>query len=106
MTLEQDWERVFRVYEQVRKAHWNPQIVVSLEIYDLRKVDRGIDYPLRRLLNSEYRKNIRTYGAPSSAFGRHPFISSDGKHWLLIRVAKKEVALNANQQTSNEVTKK
>jgi hypothetical protein len=98
LTLEQDWDRVFKVYEQVRNAHWCPRLVISLEIYDLRKVDQGIDYPLRRLLDSDYRKNIRTYGAPSSEFGRHPFISSDGRHWLLIRVTPKEDSTNANQE--------
>jgi len=84
--LKDDWQRVCSVWNKVKNNHWNPYLVIFEEIYDMRKIDRGIDYPLRRLLNSkEYGNKIRTYGCPSSMFGRHPF-RWDNKVWLLIQV--------------------
>ncbi len=84
--LEKDWERVRKAFEQFKQHHWNPSLIVSIGIYDLRKYDRGIDFALRRLLDSkEYREKIRTFGAPSSQFGRHPF-RWDNKVWESVRV--------------------
>lgn len=86
MTLEEDWKRVLDVWNKVKAKHWNPRIMLFETIYEMRKMDRGIDYPLRRLLNSkEYRGRIRTYGCPSSAFGRHPF-KWNNKVWLLVEI--------------------
>jgi len=84
--IENDWKRVCDVWFKIKNAHWNPSLVICEEIYDMRKVDRGIDYPLRRLLDSkEYGYKICTYGCPSFMFGRHPF-RWDNKVWLLIRI--------------------
>ena len=84
--LGEDWQRLRHAFDEVKQHHWNPSLILSVEIYDLRKYDRGIDYPLRRLLASkEYGNKIRTFGAPSGQFGRHPFYW-DEKVWLLIRV--------------------
>lgn len=84
--LKADWERVVRVWRTCKENHWNPSLVLFAEIYALRKIDRSIDYPLRRLLDSqEYGNRIRTYGCPPHMFGRHPF-KWKGKHWLLIKV--------------------
>ena len=86
MTLKDDFVRVLAVWKTVKTNHWNPSLVLFEEIYDMRKFDRGIDYPLRRLLDSEeYGNKIRVYGCPSSCFGKHPF-QWDNKVWLLIRV--------------------
>ena len=84
--LNKDWDRVVKAWQTYKENHWNPSLVLSITIYELRKLDRGIDYPLRRLLDSkEYGNRIRTYGAPTHHFGRYPF-RWDKKHWLLIRV--------------------
>ncbi len=85
-SLSQDWERVVKAWNTYNINHWNPSLVLFIEIYDLRKIDRGIDYPLRRLLDSEkYRSRIRCYGCTSSGFGRYPF-RWNGRKWLLIRI--------------------
>jgi hypothetical protein len=85
-SLEKDWSRLKRAFEQFREHHWNPSLIASVEIYDLRKYDRGIDYPLRRLLDSrEYGMRIRVFGCPSSQFGRHPFRWNE-KVWSMVRV--------------------
>lgn len=91
MTIEEDWERVSRVWNKVRQSHWNPQLAVFLSIYNLRKIDRGIDYPLRRLLRSEkYRHRIRLYGGPTGSFGRYPFRDGEGRVWSLIKLKEEE----------------
>jgi len=85
-SIDDDWDRVLSVWSRIKNAHFDPSIKLFEDIYEMRKVDRGIDYPLRRLLGSEkYKSRIRVYGGTSSSFGRHPF-RWDGKHWLLIRV--------------------
>lgn len=84
--LKKDWERVVNVWNTYKDNHWNSTLIISISIYDLRKIDRGIDYPLRRLLDSEeYGNRIQVYGCPTSHFGRHPF-KWNNRHWLLIRI--------------------
>lgn len=84
--LEQDWERVLDVWVRIKDAFPNPEMRLFESIYEMRKLDRGIDYPLRRLLDSEkYGQRIRVYGSISGGFGRSPF-RWDNKVWLLIRV--------------------
>lgn len=86
MTLEQDWERVVDVWVRVFDLLPNKDMQLFESIYDMRKLDRGIDYPLRRLLDSEkYSNRIRTYGSTTGGFGKNPF-RWDNKVWLLIRV--------------------
>jgi hypothetical protein len=86
MSLEQDWERVLDVWIRVKDALPNPEMQLFESIYEMRKLDRGIDHPLRRLLDSDkYGSKIRTYGSTSNGFGKHPF-KWDNKVWLLIRV--------------------
>lgn len=79
------WIRFNTVWDRFLEGHWNPSLVLSVSIYDLRKIDRSIDHVLRKLLDSEYKDRIRLYGAPSSQFGRHPFRDNEGRVWLLIR---------------------
>lgn len=84
--LRDDYERVKRAWDAFKKSHWNPSLVLSVHITELRKLDRGIDYPLKRLMNSqEYARKIRAYGAPSHKTARSPF-KWNGKHYTLIRV--------------------
>jgi hypothetical protein len=74
MTLEEDWKRVEKAFTRYKQNHWNPQLIYSINIYDLRKFDRGIDYPLRRLLESkEYGNNLRLFGAPTPSGSEEKF---------------------------------
>jgi hypothetical protein len=96
INLERDWERVVDIWVRVIDALPNPRMQLFESIYEMRKLDRGIDYPLRRLLNSErYSSKIRTYGSTSGGFGRHPF-RWDNKLWLLIRI---KLSLDETKET-------
>lgn len=80
-----DWERVKNAFVKAIKNYGFPFAVQPKE---LRQADnRGIDFALRRLLESgEYNDKIRLYGAPSSLYPRNPFVTKDGTRWALIRV--------------------
>lgn len=84
--LEQDWTRVCKVWKEVKEKHWNPSLVIFETIYDMRKVDRKIDVPLRHLLDSrKYRSKIRLYGGPTGSCGNRPF-RYKGRIYSLIKV--------------------
>ena len=96
--LDEDWDRVADVWTQYVSSHPYPRMAIFAGITDLRKHDRGIDYPLRRLLNSEkYGKYIRTYGAPSGKYPRYPF-RWDNKIWACIRVKLEDFMTNSDQE--------
>lgn len=89
--LDEDWKRVVEVWNKWRANHWSPRDSIFAGITDLRKLDRGIDYPLRRLLDSEkYGWYVRAYGGPSSAYSKISPFRWDNKLWLLIRIKVKE----------------
>jgi len=85
-TIQEDWERVVNVWCKWREDSAYPDMALFALITDLRKYDKGIDYPLRRLLDQKkFSHLIRTYGAPPSKYPRYPF-KWNGKIWALIRV--------------------
>lgn len=105
MSLKEDWERVVDVWVRVMDMSSNPDMLLFESIYEMRKLDRGIDFPLRRLLDSkEYGGRIRTYGSTSSGFGRHPF-RWDNKIWLLIRL-KLCCSLSESRKAPNDANPK
>ncbi len=84
--LDKDWRRVVAVWEKWKSLLPYPRMGLFAGIVDLRKHDRGIDFPLRRLLDSEkYGDCIRTYGAPSSKYPRYPF-RWNNKVWDSVRI--------------------
>ena len=85
MKLENDWNRLLTAWQKFKERHGAPDLVMSASIYDLRAIDREVNYSLRRLLNSPYKERIRLYGAPSRQFGKHPF-RYDGKVWYSVRI--------------------
>ena len=74
MTLEQDWDRLVTVCEEIKEASPYPTAKIFFSITELRKVDnKGIDFVIRRLYtNLEYKKGIRLYGAPPGKYPRYP----------------------------------
>lgn len=90
--LDEDWNRVVKVWRKWRASQWNPSLAVFAEITELRELDRGIDYPLRRLLDSEkYGWYVRGYGAPTSTYSKmNPFRHNNGRLYVLIRVKVEE----------------
>lgn len=84
--LDEDWNRVVEIWRKWIGDHPLPDMALFAMITDLRKYDKGIDYPLRRLLaSSEYGQGIRVYGAPPSKYPRYPF-RWNKKIWALVRV--------------------
>ena len=84
--LDADIRRVNDIWQKWQADQAYPDMALFAMITDLRKYDKGIDYPLRRILNSDkYRRCVRTYGAPPSKYPRYPFRWND-RIWALIRV--------------------
>ena len=73
--LEDDWIRVVNAFLKVKDSHWSPRVKIFFIPKELRQADnRGIDFAIRRLLDSEeYSSRIRLYGGPSGTIPRNPF---------------------------------
>ena len=100
-TIQEDWERVVKVWCKWKEDSAYPDMALFALITDLRKYDKGIDYPLRRLKGHEkYSHLIRTYGAPSSKYPRYPF-KWNGRIWALIRVKNPTLQSNLSPIMTN-----
>ena len=73
--LDEDWTRVLNAFLRVKSSHWNPPVKIFYAPKELRQADnRGIDFVIRRLLDSEkYSSRIRLYGSPAHMVPRNPF---------------------------------
>lgn len=67
MTIEQDWERLKKIFLKVKGQSAYPDMFIYAHIQDLRKVDRGVDFVIRRLMSDpEYSSRIGLHSGPRS----------------------------------------
>lgn len=84
--LKADWELVKRVWNENKERSQNPRSVFYAHITELRRIDRKIEEPLRRLLDTgEYIGRIGVHGAPAPFVAKCPF-KWNGKHYTFISV--------------------
>ena len=65
MTTEQDWKRLKKIFLKVKEQSAYPDMFIYAHIQILRKLDRGVDYVIRRLMvDPEYSNRIRLHSGP------------------------------------------
>ena len=81
---DEDFQRVSEVWLKIKRGHFIPNVVLFEDIRAMRKEDRGIDWRLRRLLDSKvYQDRIRLYGGPCRLVPRFPFRWKGRKYGLI-----------------------
>jgi len=86
MTLEEDWERVQRVWKTCKERFWDPSLFIYAHITALRRIDKGIAHPIVRLLESgKYIGRLQVTGAPPHGTAKYP-IKYNKKHYTYVRV--------------------